>query len=179
MRFPRPIRQQCSVDPIGRYRRRHMTAGCIFEGVASATSPVRRGTGERLPTVWDFETDPEYQAKLDWVEKFMVDELEPLDLVALDPYDKQNAEMMAILRPLQQQVQDQGLGAAHLRPELGGQGFGQIKLALLNEILGRSRWAPSVFGCQATDSGNAEILALFGTEAQKARYLQPLLDGEI
>jgi hypothetical protein len=34
-----------------------------------------------LPTVWDFETDPEYQAKLDWVEKFMVDELEPLDLV--------------------------------------------------------------------------------------------------
>ena len=53
-----------------------------------------------MATVWDFETDPEYQAKLDWVEKFMVDELEPLDLVALDPYDKQNAEMMAILRPL-------------------------------------------------------------------------------
>ena len=129
--------------------------------------------------MWDFETDPEYQAKLDWVEKFMVDELEPLDLVALDPYDKQNAEMMAILRPLQQQVKDQGLWAAHLRPELGGQGFGQVKLALLNEILGRSRWAPSVFGCQAPDSGNAEILALFGTDEQKARYLQPLLDGEI
>ena len=129
--------------------------------------------------MWDFETDPEYQAKLDWVEKFMVDELEPLDLVALDPYDKKNAEMMAILRPLQQQVKDQGLWAAHLRPELGGQGFGQVKLALLNEILGRSRWAPSVFGCQAPDSGNAEILALFGTDEQKSRYLQPLLDGEI
>ena len=41
------------------------------------------------------------------------------------------------------------------------------------------RWAPSVFGCQAPDSGNAEILALFGTDEQKARYLQPLLDGEI
>ena len=104
-----------------------------------------------MPTVWDFETDPEYQAKLDWVEKFMVDELEPLDLVALDPYDKKNAEMMAILRPLQQQVKDQGLWAAHLRPDLGGQGFGQVKLALLNEILGRSRWAPSVIGCQAPD----------------------------
>ena len=113
--------------------------------------------------MWDFETDPEYQAKLDWVEKFMVEELEPLDLVSLDPYDKNNAEMMAILRPLQQQVKDQGLWAAHLTPELGGQGFGQVKLALLNEILGRSRWAPSVFGCQAPDSGNAEILALFGT----------------
>ena len=54
-----------------------------------------------------------------------------------------------------------------------------MQLALLNEILGRSRWAPSVFGCQAPDSGNAEILALFGTEEQKQRYLQPLLDGEI
>src|ERR1700729_847397 len=129
--------------------------------------------------MWDFETDPEYQAKLDWVEKFMVDELEPLDLVALDPYDKQNAEMMSILRPLQQQVKEQGVWAAHLRPELGGQGFGQVKLALLNEILGRSRWAPSVFGCQAPDSGNAEILAPFGTAEQKAKYLQPLLEGEI
>ena len=50
-----------------------------------------------MATVWDFETDPEYQAKLDWVEEFMVDELEPLDLVAHDPYDKKNAETMAIL----------------------------------------------------------------------------------
>jgi acyl-CoA dehydrogenase len=129
--------------------------------------------------VWDFETDPEYQKKLDWVEGFMADEVEPLDFVALDPYDKKNAKTMAILRPLQQQVKDQGLWAAHLRPELGGQGYGQVKLALLNEILGRSRWAPSVFGCQAPDSGNAEILALFGTDEQKTRYLQPLLDGEI
>ena len=66
--------------------------------------------------MWDFETDPEYQKKLDWVEDFMVDEVEPLDLVSLDPYDKKDAETMAILRPLQQKVQDQGLWAAHLRP---------------------------------------------------------------
>jgi acyl-CoA dehydrogenase len=129
--------------------------------------------------VWDFETDPEYQKKLDWVEAFLVDEVEPLDLVSLDPYDKKNADTLAVLRPLQQQVKDQGLWAAHLRPDLGGQGYGQVKLALLNEIIGRSRWAPSVFGSQAPDSGNAEILALFGTDEQKARYLQPLLDGEI
>ena len=101
----------------------------------------------------------------------MVNELEPLDLVALDPYDKKNPETMAVLRPLQQQVRDHGLWAAHLKPELGGQGYGQVKLALLNEIVGRSRWAPSVFGSQAPDSGNAEILALFGTPEQKTRYL--------
>ena len=129
--------------------------------------------------MWDFETDPEYQAKLDWVDAFMRDEVEPLDFVALDPYDKTNPDVMTVLRPLQRQVRERGLWAAHLTPELGGQGYGQVKLALLNEILGRSRWAPSVFGCQAPDSGNAEILALFGTEQQKQRYLQPLLDGEI
>ncbi|MCV7344611.1 acyl-CoA dehydrogenase family protein [Mycolicibacterium rhodesiae] len=129
--------------------------------------------------MWDFETDPEYQKKLDWVEEFMQDKLEPLDFAPLDPYEKTNPEVLRVLRPLQQAVREQGLWAAHLSPELGGQGYGQVKLALLNEIVGRSRWAPSVFGSQAPDSGNAEILAMFGTEEQKKRYLQPLLDGEI
>ncbi len=129
--------------------------------------------------MWDFETDPDYQRKLDWVEEFVRDELEPLDLAPLDPYDKRNPELMAVLRPLQQQVREHGLWATHLSPELGGQGYGQVKLALLNEIVGRSRWAPSVFGSQAPDSGNAEIIAQFGTQEQKQRYLQPLLDGEI
>jgi alkylation response protein AidB-like acyl-CoA dehydrogenase len=54
-----------------------------------------------------------------------------------------------------------------------------LKLALMNEILGRSRWAPTIFGCQAPDSGNAEILAHFGSPAQKDRFLRPLLAGEI
>lgn len=129
--------------------------------------------------MWDFETDPEYQKKLDWVEEFMRDKLEPLDFAPLDPYEKTNPQVLRVLRPLQQAVREQGLWAAHLSPELGGQGYGQVKLALLNEIVGRSRWAPSVFGSQAPDSGNAEILAMFGTEEQKRRYLQPLLDGEI
>jgi acyl-CoA dehydrogenase len=129
--------------------------------------------------MWDFETDPEYQKKLDWVEEFMREQLEPLDFAPLDPYEKTNPEVLRVLRPLQQRVRDQGLWAAHLGPELGGQGYGQVKLALLNEIVGRSRWAPSVFGSQAPDSGNAEIIAMFGTDEQKKRYLQPLLDGEI
>src|SRR5256885_1746875 len=109
----------------------------------------------------------------------MRDDVEPLDYVLGDAYDKTDQRALAVVRPLQQQVRDHGLWAAHLKPELGGQGYGQVKLALLNEILGRSRWAPSVFGSQAPDSGNAEILALFGTPEQQTRYLQPLLDGEI
>jgi acyl-CoA dehydrogenase len=128
---------------------------------------------------WDFETEPGYQELLDWADAFLREEVEPLDLVLDDPYDKSDRRAMAIVAPLQQKVRDKGLWACHLGPELGGKGYGQLKLALLNEILGRSRWAPSVFGCQAPDSGNAEILAHYGTDSQKARYLQPLLDGEI
>lgn len=132
--------------------------------------------------MWDFSTDPEFQAKLDWIGTFVREECEPLDLLFPghgDPYDVHNAQSRAIIAPLQEQVKAQGLWACHLGPELGGPGYGQMKLALMNEILGRSYWAPTVFGTAAPDTGNAEILAMFGTEEQKARYLQPLMDGTI
>ncbi len=129
--------------------------------------------------MWDFETDPDFQAQLDWVDVFLREKVEPLDFVLGDPYDKSDERTMAVIRPLQKEVKDRKLWAAHLGPDLGGQGYGQVKLALLNELLGRTRFAPTVFGCQAPDSGNAEILAHYGTEEQKAKYLQPLLDGEI
>jgi acyl-CoA dehydrogenase len=132
--------------------------------------------------MWDFSTDPQFQQKLDWMSRFVREEVEPLDLLfpsGGDPYDTGNEAARAILRPLQQQVREQGLWACHLGPELGGQGYGQLKLALMNEILGRSYWAPTVFGTAAPDTGNAEILAMFGTEEQKKRYLRPLLDGDI
>ena len=69
-------------------------------------------------------------------------------------------------------------GPATSGPTSAGPGYGQVKLALMNEILGRSNWAPIVFGCQAPDSGNAEILAHYGTREQKERYLEPLLDSD-
>ncbi|MFI5281384.1 MAG: acyl-CoA dehydrogenase family protein [Gemmatimonadales bacterium] len=128
---------------------------------------------------WDFETDPEYQKKLDFAAELMRDEIEPLDLVLRNPYDKTDTRAQALVRPLQERVREEGLWACHLGPELGGQGYGQLKLALLNEIIGSSKWAPTVFGCQAPDSGNAEIIAHFGTPSQREKYLQPLLDGEI
>ncbi|HXW84343.1 MAG TPA: acyl-CoA dehydrogenase family protein, partial [Candidatus Binataceae bacterium] len=110
---------------------------------------------------------------------FVREEVEPLDLLGLSPSDVRNPKRNALVRPLQAEVKKHKLWACHLEPELGGQGYGQLKLALLNEILGRSGFAPSVFGCQAPDSGNAEILAKYGTPDQKRRFLQPLLDNEI
>jgi acyl-CoA dehydrogenase len=129
---------------------------------------------------WDFETDPEFQAKLDWADAFVRENVEPLDLVwpglEFTPLDATRAKAVD---PLKEEVRRQKLWATHLGPELGGEGYGQLKLSLLNEILGRSSWAPIVFGCQAPDTGNAEIIAHYGTPEQKERYLRPLLEGEL
>ncbi|MCS5583938.1 MAG: acyl-CoA dehydrogenase family protein, partial [Pseudomonadales bacterium] len=129
--------------------------------------------------MWDFETDEEYQGVLSWVDEFVTKKVEPLDMVLGVTKEYHDPDFIRQIRPLQQEVKERGLWACHLGPELGGLGFGQLKLALLNEILGRSRFAPVVFGCQAPDTGNAEILAHYGTEELKKEYLQPLLDGEI
>ncbi len=132
--------------------------------------------------MWNFQTDPEFQAKLDWMLTFVKNECEILDLRFPGhgaPYDTTHAEARAAIKPLQDQVKAQGLWACHLDAHLGGPGYGQLKLALMNEIIGRSYWAPTVFGTAAPDTGNAEILAMFGTPEQKAKYLQPLMDGDI
>jgi acyl-CoA dehydrogenase len=129
---------------------------------------------------WDFETDPEFQAKLDWADEFVREEVEPLDMLWADRvFTPLDDKLRKIVDPLKQEVRRQKLWGTHLGPELGGEGYGQLRLALLNEILGRSMWAPVVFGCQAPDTGNAEIIAHYGTPEQKERYLRPLLDGEI
>ncbi|MGL5839304.1 MAG: acyl-CoA dehydrogenase family protein [Sphingorhabdus sp.] len=129
-----------------------------------------------------FSVEPQFQAKLDWMKAFVRNECEPMDLLWPDPgtiYDTSHHASRRHLKPLQAQVRKVGLWACHLGPHLGGPGFGQVKLALMNEIIGRSAWAPTVFGTAAPDTGNAEILAMFGTEAQKARYLHPLMEGDI
>jgi acyl-CoA dehydrogenase len=129
---------------------------------------------------WDFSTEPDFQAKLDWTDAFVREEVEPLDLLWGDrTFHPLDDGLRAVVDPLKKQVRDQKLWACHLGPELGGEGYGQVKLSLMNEILGRSRWAPIIFGCQAPDTGNAEIIAHYGTDEQKERYLRPLLEGEI
>ena len=128
---------------------------------------------------WDFETDAEYQVLLDWTADFVEKKVAPLDMVLGSAMEYQDPDFIRLVRPLQQEVKEMGLWACHLGPELGGLGFGQLKLALLNEILGQSRFASVVFGCQAPDTGNAEILAHYGSDEIKAKYLQPLLNGEL
>lgn len=125
---------------------------------------------------WEFSTEPEFQSKLDWMAGFVRSEVWPLETLYADlEWDG----LVRAVAPLQDEVRRQGLWAAHLDPELGGQGFGQVKLGLMHEILGSSPIAPLVFGNAAPDSGNSEILALAGSPEQKERYLHPLLAGDL
>ena len=125
---------------------------------------------------WDFSTEPEFQKHLDWMREVVREEVWPLETLSQElEWD----QLMRALAPVQEQVRERGLWAAHLEPELGGQGFGQVKLGLMHEILGTSPLAPFAFGNAAPDSGNSEILALAGTPEQKERYLYPLLAGDV
>src|SRR6476660_10356292 len=125
---------------------------------------------------WDFSTDPGFEEQLEWMRAFVRAEIWPIEAIQ---HDIGQVELERIYAPLQRQVRERGLWAAHLPPELGGQGFGQVQLGLMNEILGSSIFAPNAFGCQAPDSGNSEILALAGTDEQKERWLHPLLAGDL
>src|SRR3982751_7132665 len=125
---------------------------------------------------WDFSTDPEFQEQLDWMRELVRTEVWPIETV----FDELGEEgFRRAIAPLHTRVKERGLWAAHLPPELGGQGFGQVKLGLMHEILGSSMYASNAFGCQAPDSGNGEILAIAGTPEQKESWLEPLLAGDL
>src|ERR1700751_71162 len=115
---------------------------------------------------WDFSTDPEFQEKLDWVERFCQEKVEPLDFVFPHAVRWPDPVVKAYVRELQLQVKDQGLWAIFLDKDLGGPGFGQLKLALLNEVIGRYSGAPAMFGAAAPGK-------------QKRGWREPLLNQDM
>jgi acyl-CoA dehydrogenase len=130
--------------------------------------------------MWDFSTEPEFEAQLEWMRSFVAEEVAPIELLWPNHHHQvPPAWLKKVIDPLKDEVRKRGLWACHLGPELGGQGFGQVKLSLMNEILAPYQWAPTIFGVQGPDTGNAEIIAHYGTPEQKELYLQPLLDGEL
>ena len=121
-------------------------------------------------TAWSPPTE-----RLEQVRAIMHDRVVPND----PTLDREDDAADALVAELRTEVKAAGLWAPHVPPEAGGTGTGFLDYAYLNEQIGRTLWGQLVFGCQAPDAGNAEILHLFGTDEQKERWLLPLVAGEL
>src|SRR5580692_5352724 len=132
---------------------------------------------------WDFSTEPEFQEKLDWTREFVRERVEPLDLLyphrQFHPLDD---ELRPIVDPMKQEVRDHDLWGAHLGPELGGKGYGQLKLALLNgEVFScysmtepQAGSDPKQFTCRAWRDGDDWVIdgwKFFSSNARTSAFL--------
>jgi len=124
----------------------------------------------------DFTVPERVQTILEMVRDFMKREVFPLEPTLRH---KSFAELVPELRERRRKVQQMGLFAPHIPEEQGGAGLSLSEFAFLSEELGKSPLGHYVFNCQAPDVGNMEILMLHGTDAQKERFLEPLVRGEI
>ncbi|MGE4070997.1 MAG: acyl-CoA dehydrogenase family protein [Lysobacterales bacterium] len=87
---------------------------------------------------------------------------------------------ISLFEDLKARARAQGLWNLFLpKSERAPQGLSNLEYAPLCEIMGRTLWAPEIFNCSAPDTGNMEVLERYGTEAQKDRWLEPLLAGQI
>jgi acyl-CoA dehydrogenase len=91
--------------------------------------------------------------------------------------DEERAEGKVLREKVQARVKSEGLWAPHLPPEYGGMGIDFLAHAYMNEILAYAVGAASLFGVVAPNSGNQTILAKYGTEEQKQKWLLPLVEG--
>jgi alkylation response protein AidB-like acyl-CoA dehydrogenase len=124
----------------------------------------------------DFSIPVDKQTRLDDIRRFVEQELVPLEsrLLAADWDGLTDA-----LDEKRSQVQAAGWWAPNLPVGAGGTGASLVELGLISEELGRTPTGHYVFGCQAPDAGNAELLLLHGSEKQRDRYLVPLASGQI
>jgi alkylation response protein AidB-like acyl-CoA dehydrogenase len=124
----------------------------------------------------DFTVPEATRALVDRVDRLVREEILPREARLLAGA---GLEVERELAGLRQRVKDEGLWAPPAPRELGGLGLGLVDHAFVSEALGRTPFGHYVFGCQAPDAGNVEVLHRHGSDEQKARYLLPLVRGDL
>ena len=126
----------------------------------------------------DFSITAELAADTKRVEAFVADEIIPLES---DPahYDAYGNIDMALLQSLRAKVKAAGLWAPQIPQAQGGMGYGPTGMAVLYEAMNQSIFGPAAFNCAAPDDGNMYILNKVASKEQKARWLQPIIDGDV
>jgi acyl-CoA dehydrogenase len=124
----------------------------------------------------DFEVSEQMRTILEMVRSFMDAEVIPLEGEMLHG---DQATLDAVVARAQEKVRQMGVWASNHPTEFGGLGLGMVEHGLMSEALGRSPLGHLIFGVQAPDAGNVEILHRYATDAQRERYLRPLVEGAI
>lgn len=126
----------------------------------------------------DFAISPEIEDYRARISRFVDEEIIPLeaDRGAYDAHGNINEELLGTLRG---KAKDAGLWCLQLKPETGGKGLGKVGMAVCYEEMNRSIFGPVVFNSAAPDDGNMMVLEQAATDAQKERWLAPIVNGRV
>jgi acyl-CoA dehydrogenase len=126
----------------------------------------------------DFHISPQIEDIRSRIAAFVERELIPIEA---DPsaYDAHENIALDRLDALRAKAKAEGLWCIQLKPETGGLGFGKIGMAVCYEAMNRSIFGPVSFNSAAPDDGNMMVLEAIATPAQKERWLQPIVRGEV
>ena len=126
----------------------------------------------------DFTLTPEIADLRDRIAKFVEQRILPIEAERSnwDAHDNIATEALSHLR---EAARAEGLWCLQLSPETGGRGLGKVGMAVCYEAMNRSIFGPVVFNSAAPDDGNMMILEALGTQEQKARWLAPIVEGQV
>jgi len=129
----------------------------------------------------DFEISDKLKTILKMIDEFVDKELIPLEAVFTkhDTTDEGAEEFKRLVEEKRKMVKQMELWAPNHPKEYGGMGLDFMEHAFVSEALGRTPLGHFIFGCQAPDAGNIEILHKYGTDEQKEKYLKPMIQGDI
>ncbi|HWO02054.1 MAG TPA: acyl-CoA dehydrogenase family protein [Blastocatellia bacterium] len=128
----------------------------------------------------DFEYSDKVKELQRQLQSFMDEHVYPNEKVYHQQIDEGDRwHPTAIIEELKPKARAAGLWNLFLPENPFGEGLSNLEYAPLCEIMGRSAMAPEVFNCSAPDTGNMEVLARYGSDEQKEKWLKPLLDGKI